>query len=217
MLKLIPFLLISSLPLAGQDNWKDVYVEHAWADRDRWQKPELLIRHLNLKPGSQVADIGCHEGYLTVKLATAVGSNGKVFAVDIEQPKLERLKKNLEDRKITNVTTVKGDTDNPKLESGSLDAVIILDTYHEMDEHDTMLQHILRALKPGGRLVLCEAIAESRRKASRDEQEGKHELGLSYAIADVRKAGFTIVYQADPFVDRTAEKGDKMWILVVKK
>lgn len=217
MSKLIPLLLIWSFPLAGQDNWKDVYSEPAWADRDKWQKPETLIRQLNLKAGSHVADIGCHEGYMTVKLAAAVGAKGKVFAVDIEQPKLDRLKKILEARKITNVTVVKGDTDNPKLEAGTLDAVIILDTYHEMDQHDTMLQHILTALKPGGRLVLCEAIAETRRESSRDEQERKHELGLSYALADVRKAGFTIVYQAYPFVDRTAEKGDKMWLLVVKK
>jgi hypothetical protein len=40
---------------------------------------------------------------------------------------------------------------------------------------------------------------------------------MAFALDDVRKAGFTVVHQADPFVDRTIEKGDKMWILVVKK
>jgi len=210
-------LLLTGYSSLAQDTWKDVYSESAWQDRDRWQKPAELIRHLKLQPGSQVADVGCHEGYLTVKLAAAVGPGGKVVAVDIEQPKLDRLRQHLTDREIKNVVTQKGETDNPNLEPGSLDAVIILDTYHEMDEHDAILGHIFKALKPGGRLVLCEAIAESRRKSSRDEQERRHELGLSYALDDVRKAGFTIVYQADPFVDRTAEKGDKMWILVVKK
>lgn len=217
MLRWLFLFMICSVTAHAQDTWKDVYSEHAWPDRDKWQKPDELIRHLNLKAGSKVADIGCHEGYLTVKLSAAVGTEGHVFAVDIEQSKLDRLKKNLDSRHISNVTTVKGDTDNPKLSPGSLDGVIILDTYHEMDAHDAMLQHIRSALKPGGRLVLCEAIAEARRKSSRDVQEGKHELGLSFALEDVRKAGFTIVYQADPFVDRTAEKGDKMWILVVKK
>jgi ubiquinone/menaquinone biosynthesis C-methylase UbiE len=202
---------------AGQDTWKDVYSEQAWKDRDRWQRPAELIRHLNLKPGSQVADVGCHEGYMTMKLASAVGPNGKVFAVDIEQSKLDKLRKHLSDRGITNVAMVKGDEDDPRLSPGTLDAVIILDTYHEMDAHEAMLRHILNALKPGGRLVLCEAIAESRRASSREEQERKHELALSFALDDVRKAGFTVVYKADPFVDRIAEKGDTMWILVVKK
>jgi len=62
----------------AQDTWKDVYSEKAWIDRDRWQKPQELLRQLNLKAGSQVADVGCHEGYLTMKLAKSVGSTGKV-------------------------------------------------------------------------------------------------------------------------------------------
>lgn len=208
---------LANLSAPAQDIWKDVYSEKAWIDRDRWQKPSELIRWLDLHPGGKAADIGCHEGYMTVKLAQKVGKSGMVYAVDIESNKLERLKKNLDDRKISQVTPVLGTADDPRLPVNSLDAVIILDTYHEMDEHDKMLAHILTSLKPGGRLVLCEAIAESRRKSPREEQEQKHELGISFALDDVRKAGFTLVYQADPFIDRLAEKGDKMWILVLKK
>jgi predicted methyltransferase len=86
-----------------------------------------------------------------------------------------------------------------------------------MDDHDEILQHILKALKPGGRLVLCEPIAESRRDAKRSEQEAKHELGMSYALEDLKKAGFKISFQKDPFIDRTKEKGDKMWVIVGEK
>lgn len=206
-------------PLIGQaqDTWKDVYSEKAWVDRDRWQKPDELIRYLQARSGSKVADLGCHEGYMTVKLAAAVGATGTVYAVDIEETKLERLKKILADRGIPNVEAVKGDDANPHLPANALDAVLILDTYHEMGQHDEILKQIKIALKPGGRLVLCEAIADSRRKSTREEQERKHELALTYALQDVKKAGFTIVYQADRFVDRTAEKGDFMWVLVVKK
>jgi ubiquinone/menaquinone biosynthesis C-methylase UbiE len=209
-------LLFISLILVAQDNWKDVYKESAWADRDRWQKADELIRYLNLKSESQVADVGCHEGYMTMKLADVV-KKGKVFAVDVEQPKLNRLNAILTKRSIQNVTTIKGDYDNPKLPENSLEAVIILDTYHEMDDHDKILQHIKLALKLGGRLVLCEAIADSRRAANREEQERKHELAMSFALADLRAAGFTIVKQQDPFVDRTEEKGDKMWLIVAEK
>ncbi len=201
----------------AQDNWKDVYSEKTWSDRDRWQKPQELVRHLNLQAGSHVADVGCHEGYLTMKLAKAVGPTGKVYAVDIESGKLEKLRSHAATRGLRNIETILGTEDDPKLPVNALEAVIILDSYHEMDEHDKILSLIYSSLKPGGRLVLCEAIAEDRRKSSRQEQERKHELGLSFALADGQKAGFKLVYQADPFVDRTAEKGDKMWVLVLKK
>jgi len=193
-----------------------VYKESAWGERDRWQKAEELIQQLNLKTDSHVADVGCHEGYMTVKLAALV-KTGKVYAVDVEQPKLYKLKINLTNRKLENVIAIKGDYDNPKLPANTLDAVIIVDTYHEMDEHDKILQHIKAALKTGGRLVLCEAIADARRESTREDQERKHELSMDFALADLKAAGFTIIKQQDAFVDRTKEKGDKMWLLVAEK
>ncbi|MBA4058345.1 MAG: methyltransferase type 11, partial [Marivirga sp.] len=167
--------------------------------------------------GSHVADIGCHEGYMTLKLSKVVMEKGKVYAVDVDQSKLNLLKENLEEQKINNVIPVKGDYDNPKLPTNELDAVIILDTYHEMDDHDKILQHVKLSLKKNGRLILCEPIQESRRKLSRKEQEEKHELGLNFALQDLKIAGFEIVYQKDPFVDRSIVKGDMMWILVAEK
>lgn len=211
------FFLVGGCQLYAQDTWKDVYKESAWADRDRWQKAEELIKELNLKKESQVADVGCHEGYMTTKLAAVVAPKGKVYAVDVEQPKLDRLAANLEKRNLTNVQVIKGDYDNPKLPLNTLDAVIILDTYHEMDDHDEILRHIVSALKPNGRLVLCEAIADERRDSPRADQERKHELGIRFALEDLKKAGFSILKQQDPFVDRTKEKSDKMWLIVAVK
>ena len=202
--------------LSAQDQWKNVYTKSAWTDRDKWQKSGELIRQLNLKPGSQVADIGCHEGYMTFKLSTAVGEKGLVYAVDVEQNKLDQLKINQQQSKVKNVVAVKGDYDDPKLPVNSLDAVIVVDTYHEMDDHDAILQHVMKALKIGGRLVLWEPIAEERRKMLRADQERKHELGIIYALDDLIKAGFTILKKQDPFVDRS-EKGDKMWLIVATK
>ncbi|MDZ7648339.1 MAG: hypothetical protein U5K54_14780 [Cytophagales bacterium] len=89
MTRIVLFLLVFiGCDLYGQDSWKDVYKESAWADRDRWQKAEELIGYLNLNAGATVGDVGCHEGYMTVKLAKAVGSAGKIYAVDVEQSKL---------------------------------------------------------------------------------------------------------------------------------
>ncbi len=209
-------LILASLSSFSQDQWKDVYRESGWTQRDAWQKPQELIKQLNIKNGSKVADIGCHEGYMTFKLANEVGDEGNVFAVDVSQDKLDKLKAHIDQRKVNNITLVKGDYDNPKLPD-QLDAVIILDAYHEMDDHDQILQHVKAALKPGGRLVLCEPIAEERRKLTRSEQEKKHELGMSFAIADLEKAGFKILTKKDPFADREKIKGDKMWLIVATK
>ena len=210
-------LSIYSLGAGAQDPWKNIYRESAWAERDTWQRADDIIELLKIKEGSAVADIGCHEGYMTVKLSREVKSRGVVYAVDVEQDKLDMLKKHLDDRNINNVRLVKGDYDNPKLPANSLDAAIILDTYHEMDDHDKILQHIKTSLKNGGRLILCEPIAEARKKLTREEQEKKHELGMNFALEDIKKAGFEIEYQKDPFVDRSKVKGDMMWILVAQK
>lgn len=215
-MKLLPFIFLLSINLFAQDQYKDIYRESAWKERDRWQKANELIKLLNITSGSVVADIGCHEGYMTMKLSKTVSTNGKVYAVDVDEPKLEKLKKHLKDREIKNVQVIKGDYDNPKLPENSLDAVIILDTYHEMDDHDEILRHIKKALKSGGRLLICEPIAESRRKFTRELQEGRHELSMNYALEDLKKAGFKIQFQKDPFIDRK-EKGDFMWVVVATK
>jgi len=213
----IIILTVCSLSVRGQDPWKNIYRESAWADRDTWQRADDIIDLLKIQEGSTVADIGCHEGYMTIKLSGEVMDKGIVYAVDVEQGKLDLLKKHLADRKMSNVRLVKGDYDNPKLPTNSLDAAIILDTYHEMDDHDKILEHIKASLKNGGRLILCEPIAEARKKLTRAEQEKRHELGINFALDDLKKAGFEIVFQKDPFVDRSKVKGDMMWIVVAQK
>lgn len=211
------FFLLTSAACFGQDQWKNIYTENAWKERDQWQRPEDIVKWLQLTKGSNVADIGSHEGYMTVKLASKVGVEGKVFAVDVLQNRLNLLADHLKERGIVNVITIKGDYDNPHLEPNSLNGALIIDTYHEMDNHDDMLSHIKLALKLGGRLVVCEPIATDRKTLSRSEQERKHELGMNFALQDLQKAGFKIVFKQDPYIDREKIKGDKMWIIVASK
>jgi ubiquinone/menaquinone biosynthesis C-methylase UbiE len=216
-MRLLILFFLASISCLGQDAWKNIYSANAWDARDKWQRADELIKFLKISEGSQVADIGCNEGYLTFKLAKVVNDQGKVYAVDVDRSKLDKLKGYVNEKKVKNVEVIKGDYDDPKLPESILDAVIILDSYHEMDDHDEILQHIKASLKPGGKLLLCEPIAEERRKLSRAEQEKKHELGMKFALEDLQKAGFRITLQKDPFIDRTKEKGDKMWVVVAEK
>jgi len=154
---------------------------------------------------------------MSFKLANAVGSEGKVYAVDVETSKLEKLKGHIKERGVSNIIPTKGDYDDPKLPTKSLNAAIILDTYHEMDEHEAVLKHIFDALLGGGRLLICEPIAQERRNSTRAEQEARHEVAMNYVVRDLEKAGFSILVRRDPFIDRTKIKGDSMWLLVAQK
>ena len=214
---LLVLIVLASTHSYAQNPWKDVYRESAWKQRDSWQRPEEIIKKLNIKVGDKVADVGCHEGYFTIKLSEKVGAKGTVYAVDISKDKMDKLKNHLDERKITNVNVILGEENNPRLPTLALDGVLIVDTYHEMDKHQEILQRVKSALKPGGRLVLCEPISAERKNLSRADQERKHELGINYALEDLKKEGYKVIFQQESFVDRTVEKGDKMWIIVGEK
>lgn len=213
---LLIFLLVPGI-LVGQNPWKNVYTESAWAERDGWQKPDELIRHLNLMPGSLVADIGCHEGYMTFKLSNAVGKYGKVYAVDNRMVVISLLNSKLEEREVTNVKTISGSASEVYLPTDSLDGILILDSYHEMKDYMEVLYHLKQSLKKDGRLVICEPIANERKTSSREDQEKRHELGINYALEDLAKAGFEILFKSENFVDRTTIKGDMMWVIVARR
>lgn len=213
-LSLILVILLSCDSEAQRNN---IYKESAWEERDKWQSAAEFIEMLDVKEGSKVADIGCHEGYMTVKLAKAVNPDGTVYAVDVNNYRLEKLVKNLKERNIANVKVIHGDENDPKLPGNALDAVLIMDTYHEMEAHEEILKHIMQALKLGGRLVIAEAISDDRRDLSRKDQQNKHEIHIKFVRSDLKKAGYEILIDRDPFIDRTEHKGDKMWLLVARK
>lgn len=209
------FCIVILLPglSAAQNPWKDIYSENTWEQRDKWQKPEAIIRLLELTDKSSVADIGSHEGYFTMKLAATV-PGGVVYAVDISNNKLEKLMAISAKNGFDNVQAILGEEDDPRLPLQSVDAVLIVDTYHEIREPRTFLVNLRKALKPGAKLVICEPIAAERKGKPRDAQFRKHELESRFALADLKMAGYTVIRLEESFIDRTGQKGDTMWALV---
>jgi len=122
-------------------------------ERDAWQKPAQVMEKLALKPGDSVADLGAGSGYFTVRLARAVGPTGKVYAIDIEPKMLEHIQQRAQPEKLTNIQTVLADPHDPKLPPASVDIIFICDTLHHISERSTYYPLLVRALKPGGRLV----------------------------------------------------------------
>ena len=121
------------------------------ADRDQWQKPEQIMDALRIAEGSVVADLGAGGGWFTIKLARRVGPNGLVYAEDIQAPMIDWIVRRMQRENLTNVKTVLGTASDPRLPPG-LDAVLIVDAYHEMDDPVTLLRNVARSLKPNGRI-----------------------------------------------------------------
>jgi predicted methyltransferase len=181
--------------------------------RERWQKVDEIFAALRLTPGATVADVGSGDGFFTTRLARAVGASGRVIAVDIDDRALDRLRRRLEEQRIENVTVVKGAAGDPKLPEGALDAALIVNAYHEMREHQSILAAIRRALKPDGRLVLVEPVRDSRRGRPRDDQVRDHEIDPEYVLREARAAGFRIVGLVDPF---TVRNEDVEWLMALQ-
>jgi len=180
--------------------------------RDAWQKVPEILAALEIGPDAVVADVGAGGGFLTARLARAVGPGGRVFAVDVDVPTVERLRGRVQTDALTNVTVIKGDASDPHLGAASLDAAVIINAYHEMPEHQAMFQHLRAALKPGGRLVIIEPISDKRLTASREQQIPAHEIAARFVEQEAREAGFRIRTLRDPFVNRPDRVAE--WLIV---
>ncbi len=119
------------------------------------ERPDLLVEELHLQTGMTVADIGAGSGYLSRRLAPIVGS-GRVFAVDV-QPQMVALLTELSQRpEYKNLVPILGHTDDVKLPPASTDLAVLVDVYHELAYPNEVMRSLIRALKPGGRVVLVE-------------------------------------------------------------
>jgi predicted methyltransferase len=179
-------------PLSGRRFAPTMGVEGAdWLDRserDLEEDPDRAIDILKIEKGATVADVGAGSGYMTVKLSKKVGPQGKVYANDIQQGMLDLLNKRLAKSKITNVTTVLGTQDDPRLPADTLDLVIMVDVYHELSQPQIMLGRIRTSLKPGGRLVLLEYRKEDPDVPIRPE----HKMSVADAKLEVEAEGFKL-------------------------
>jgi ubiquinone/menaquinone biosynthesis C-methylase UbiE len=125
-------------------------------EREDEEAPSKALDALELKPGMVVADIGAGSGYYSSRIAKRVGPTGRVYATDIQPGMIEILDRRITSEGVTNITTVLGGMDDPKLPPASIDLAIMVDVYHELQQPQIFLQRLKGTFKPNGRLVLLE-------------------------------------------------------------
>ena len=160
-------------------------------DRDMWQKPDQIMDALAIADGSVVSDIGAGAGWFTIRLARRVGPRGLVYAQDVQRQMLEAIRRRVAKEGLKSVQTRLGQGSDPNLPSGSLDAVLVVDVYPEVEDRVTFLKNLARSLKPSGRIGIVN-YKPGRGGPGPAPSEGVR-VEQSSVEADVQAAGLKVI------------------------
>ena len=123
--------------------------------RDAWQRPGDVVEALEIQPGQRVADLGAGDGYFVPHLARAVGPEGRVYAVDVESEITEGLYARYAGSPLP-VEVVLGRYEDPELPDGSIDLVLLVNTYHHIEDRPAYFRRLRADLSPTGRVAILE-------------------------------------------------------------
>jgi ubiquinone/menaquinone biosynthesis C-methylase UbiE len=160
-------------------------------DRDIWQRPEQIMDVLGIAERSVVADIGAGAGWFTIRLARRVGPNGLVYAEDVQPEMLAAIRRRVDAEGLTNVRPILGKGSDPHLPAKALDAVLMVDAYHEIDDRVPLLRNLAGALRPGGRIGVIDFKLEGSGPGPATEERVSPET----VVNDARSAGLRLIRQ----------------------
>ena len=183
------------LPAGGQTGTQDVTQRPTstpysgdlsiveYPDRDKKLQIDRVMDLLGIVPGKNVADIGAGSGWFTVRAARRVGPTGVVLAEDINPLAIEHIGKRVLTENLSNVRTVLGSPDDPRLPSGSADAVLMLKVYHEIAHPVPTMKVMQRALRPGAKVGIID----------RNGNGADHGLKQDVVVKEMGDAGYKLV------------------------
>lgn len=167
--------------------------------REKTDRVADVLTALGARDGAHIADVGSSDGFYTLRIAKAVAPTGKAYAIDIEQKSLDKLRERAQKDAITNIDIILSEPADPKLPTGTLDAVLIRNAYHEFVAYREILKGVMSGLKPGGLLVVSESVSDSILDKPREQQVKEHYIAPGIVEAELREAGFEIVDRDDAF------------------
>ncbi|MGR8918336.1 MAG: class I SAM-dependent methyltransferase [Gammaproteobacteria bacterium] len=160
--------------------------------REAEERTDLLLAALDVRPGDVVADIGAGTGYFTLPLAQRVG-DGRVYAVDLQPEMLAIVRRRAADAGLDNIELVLASETDPRLPPASLDRVLLVDAYHEFSYPREVMQRVLEALRPDGRVYLVEYRAEDPAVPIKP----LHKMSEAQARRELAAAGFVFLDNLD--------------------
>jgi ubiquinone/menaquinone biosynthesis C-methylase UbiE len=163
-------------------------------DREAWQKPDMIMDALGIADGSSVADLGAGGGWFTVRLARRVGPRGRVYAEDIQKEMIESMNRRIAREGLHNVTMVLGTEENPGLPPRSVDAILIVNSYAEVQKGVEWLQNVRSALRPNGRI----GIVDFRKDGWGPGPPLDERIDEAVVIKDAQAAGLRLISKDTP-------------------
>jgi predicted methyltransferase len=162
-------------------------------DRALWQKPDQIMDAVHVADGSTVADIGAGAGWFTIRLAQRVGPKGMVYAQDVQRLMLDAIKRRVQREGLENVTTVQAHGIDPNLPARTLDAILMVDAYQEVDNRVEYLRNLANALKPTGRI----GIVNWKPGRGGPGPDASERIAQSVVEADAAAAGLKVLDHED--------------------
>jgi predicted methyltransferase len=154
-----------------------------YPDRDKKLQVERVMDLLEISTGKNVADIGAGSGWFTVRAARRVGPTGTVLAEDINPQAIKYIGKRMVKENLSNVRTVLGAPDDPRLPAESVDAVLMLKVYHEIAHPVTAMKALRPALRPGAKVGIID----------RNGDGSNHGLNHDVVVKEMGEAGYRLV------------------------
>jgi cyclopropane fatty-acyl-phospholipid synthase-like methyltransferase len=148
---------------------------------------DRVMDALQISAGKKVADIGAGSGWFTVLAARRVGQSGTVYAVDINPAVKTYIDKRARKEGLTNVETVLSAPDDPRLPANSVDSVLILKTYHEIENPVELMRNLRAALRPGARVGIID----------RNGDGTNHGVERAVVMREAEEAGYRLLSEQD--------------------
>jgi ubiquinone/menaquinone biosynthesis C-methylase UbiE len=166
-------------------------------DRDEWQQSDRVMDALGLGEGSIVADVGAASGWFSERFSGRVGATGRVYATDVQDVMIERLRERVSKRGLHNVEVVHAAFDDPTLPDACCDVIFFASVYKEIDERIPYMRKVAQALRADGRLAILEYRPDARGQGPPRDMR----LDPGVVIDELRRAGFALVARHE-FIDR---------------
>jgi len=165
------------------ERWAALFDDPA---RDAWQRPEEVVELLAVERGMTVVDLGAGTGYFLPYLARAVAEHGTVLALDVEPAMVEHMRRRIAEQSIPRAEARVVSPDDPGLAPGSVDRILIVDTWHHIGDRTAYAQKLHAALEPGGSVLVVDFTPESPHGPPPEMR-----LSASTVATELRAAGFT--------------------------